>query len=283
MANVCVHVRVYFTHVTDMGQSWLLLRHTPTGRLFSKRIFSKLQITITELVMWNRWNLFFLPASPSFANNHIVFLPFVFTMADRNKKRNTDWRLQLLRGELCPLAEWRSSTASAIPTWKSSHLLHATTRKMLVSSSIPSTHKQFCLFMPLKHGAVQCDQKPKDCIRFEEYRFLEHCTQLHTTKEECNRIWCNLAVYLSATAPFLFCFPKWENMSFHPCSWQGFICLLFCLFKLETASCPRFQCVGEWCVHPTWWPNNLFKVKFWPSLFSLRARLLANNKCQLVG
>lgn len=67
-ASVCVYVRVHFTHVTDMGQPWLLLRHTPTGRLFSKRIFSELQITITALVMWNHLAVgtsFSLPASPT--------------------------------------------------------------------------------------------------------------------------------------------------------------------------------------------------------------------------
>lgn len=87
------------------------------------------------------------------------FSPSVWQTGKKN--RNTDWRLQLLRGELCPHAACRSSAASAIPTWKCSHLLHATTRKMLVSSSIPSTHKQFCLFMPLKCAAVQRDHKPK--------------------------------------------------------------------------------------------------------------------------
>lgn len=150
--SVCIYVRVHFTHVTDVGQPWLLLRHTPTGRLFSKRIFSKLQITITALVMWNHLAVGTFPflhhqLKKKKANSGMFFF---FTMADRKKKRNTDWRLQLLRGELCPHAACRSSTASAIPTWKCSHLLHATTHKMLVSSSIPSTHKQFCLFVPLK-------------------------------------------------------------------------------------------------------------------------------------
>lgn len=153
--SVCVYVRVHFTHVTDMGQPWLLLWHTPTGQLFSKRIFSELQVTITDRVMWNHLDVgtsFFLPCiinlkKKSLAHSRAVFFSPDFTMTDRKKKRNTDWRLQLLRGELCPRAACRSSTAYAIPTWKCSHLLHATTLKMLVSSSIPSTHKQFGLFM----------------------------------------------------------------------------------------------------------------------------------------
>lgn len=204
----CVHIRQGVFYTCDRcGTALTAVETHPYRRLFSKRIFSKLQITITALVMWNHLAVgiyFFSPCITNFkklCNSIIVwgffcrclFIYFyffaaaaVFTIADRKKKRNTDWRLQLLRGELCPHAACRSFTVSAIPTWKRGHLLHATTRKMLVSSSIPSTHKQFCLFMPLEHGAAQCDHKPKDCIKYEEYRFLHHYT--HTSKEELYRI-----------------------------------------------------------------------------------------------
>lgn len=62
----------------------------------------------------------------------------------KGKKTLPDWCLKLLFGELCPHAAYHFFTASAIPTWKCSHLLHATTRKMLASSS--SSQKQFCFF-----------------------------------------------------------------------------------------------------------------------------------------
>lgn len=51
--RVCVHVRVRFTHVTDMGQPLTAVETHPYRRVFSKRIFSKLQITFAALVMWN--------------------------------------------------------------------------------------------------------------------------------------------------------------------------------------------------------------------------------------
>lgn len=52
-ARVCVHVRVRFPHVTDMGQPLTAVETHPYRRVFSKRIFSKLQITFAALVMWN--------------------------------------------------------------------------------------------------------------------------------------------------------------------------------------------------------------------------------------
>lgn len=123
-------------------------------------------------------------------------------MADRKKKRNIDWRLQLLRGELCPHAACRSSTASAIPTWKCSHLLHTTTHKMLVSSSIPCTHKQFCLCLwNTVQYSVTTNLKTVSTLKF-----IGFPSTAHTIRAEHNSIWSNF--YLSICLLFIVLFSK---------------------------------------------------------------------------
>lgn len=159
-ARVCVHVSVCFPHVTDMGQPLTAVETHPYRRVFSKRIFSTLQITFAALVMWNHLavgtfglGFFFAWATlKKLCSGVIVCVCFLLSSQWQmgKKKGNTDWRLQLPRGELCPQAARRSFAVAAIPAWKCGHLLHAATGKMLVSSSIPSTHQQFCLFMPLQ-------------------------------------------------------------------------------------------------------------------------------------
>lgn len=95
--SVCVYVRVHFTHVTDMGQPWLLLWHTPTGRLFSKRIFSELQVTITDRVMWNHLDVgtsFFLPCIINLKKKALhtaeqFFSPWLYN--DRQEEEKKHW------------------------------------------------------------------------------------------------------------------------------------------------------------------------------------------------
>lgn len=65
----CVRIRQGVFYTCDRcGTALTAVETHPYRRLFSKRIFSKLQITITALVMWNHLAVgiyFSLPASPT--------------------------------------------------------------------------------------------------------------------------------------------------------------------------------------------------------------------------
>lgn len=91
-----------------------------------------------------QWSGYFSITMADKAWERAVVFSVVCKKKKKGKKTSPDWCLKLLFGELCPHAAYHFFTASAIPTWKCGHLLHAATRKMLASSS--SAHKQFCFF-----------------------------------------------------------------------------------------------------------------------------------------
>ncbi len=159
------------------------------------------------------------------------------------KRTTTDCCLNLLSCRLFSYAAPHFFTAFVIPGWNYSHLLHAATCKVLVSSSFLSTHKQFCFLLLLSYcypvlpqelyvrgGVLRCEVRhsPAGTPALLARTFTYTHTQAHTSmRKQTSRslqnkqddAWVNWVVILSPVTICLshlvylaFCVMKWMNV-----------------------------------------------------------------------